>query len=657
MKDLKDYLKKVDMIDLYITKNICQIVKNKKELEYIKSNIFLLGFNNKNRKNSLRVLLDNQEYKIIKDLVLYDNSILNFKNSNKTNLFQMIITIDYFYDFINKLLENSDYDFMIKIIINKDANNLDSIDLLISLITSNLEYLITNINKLDELKDYNKIKLIIKNIYSLDKEDSILLITRLCSNIKNENILLDILKFINPKNIDIYPDKIKFTCIDYLFLNENIKVLEYLVPKINYIYFMNSDTNFLFNFVDRIEEISIEKSISIDKLIEIVFEILSKSNIKKIKNIKNESILFVLISKLKIDSGVVKKYLGYFNIWDENIDGQSIGSLLKIESENKKSNTKSNNFNDIPINFSKLLEYTNIGVFSSDIIHNMIYTICLLKKFNNVTIPYFVQDKQYNQLQRNLLELSNNDNFVMSFLKNYFYRFNSFVPFIIIWKNFNNYYLDLNLINFLQSNKDIEYTYVRLSISITNEFNDNIRHANILVIDNKNKIIERFEPYGEIDFYNSNDINDMINEKIAKQLKYKYKFVQPYPGFQTRSDELDKYNKVYGDPSGFCLAWCILYFEIKLLLSEKKIDANPIDYINWYIINKFEEDFPEIKDLGNKYMNFIRFYAKRLDNEKNKLIKSIGIEPELLYHTELSKSDIKMIVKKLNKELYDIFNI
>ncbi len=653
MKDIKDYLKKVDMIDLYITKNICTIIKNKKELEYIKSNIFLLGFNNKNRKNSLRVLLDNQEYKIIKELVRHDNSILNFKNSNKTNLFQMIITIDYFYNFIIKILESIDYQFLIKIITNKDVNNLDSIDLLISLITSNLEYLITNLDKLDKLKDFNKIKLILKNIYLLDKEDSILLITRLCANIKNEQVLVNILKYIDPKNIDIYPDKIKFTCIDYLILNENINALEYIVPRINYIYFMNSDTNFLFNFVERIEEISIEKSIQIDKLVEIVFEILSKSNIKKIKNIKNENILFILISKLKVDTSILKKYLKHFNIYDENIHGQSINSLLKIDVKHEKLD----NLKKIPIDITKLLEYTNIGVFSSDIIHNMIYTIVMLKKFNNVIVPYFVQDEYYRQIQKNLLELSNNDNFVLSFLKNYFYRFNSFVPFIIIWKNFNNYYVDKNLLKFLQFNTDIDYIYVRLSISITNEFNDNIRHANILIIDNKNKIIERFEPYGEIDFYNSNDINDMINEKIAKPLNYKYKFIQPYPGFQTRSDELDKYNKVYGDPSGFCLAWCLLYFEIFMLLSEAKIDINPIDYINWYIINKFEDDFPEIKNLGNKYMNFIRFYAKRLDNEKNKLISSLGIEPELLYHTELSKSNVKIIVKKLNKELYNIFNI
>ncbi len=78
MRDIKDYLKQVDMIDLYITKNICNIVKNKKEFDYIKSNIFLLGFNNKNRKNSLRVLLDNSDYLVIEELITHNNEILNY---------------------------------------------------------------------------------------------------------------------------------------------------------------------------------------------------------------------------------------------------------------------------------------------------------------------------------------------------------------------------------------------------------------------------------------------------------------------------------------------------------------------------------------------------------------------------------------------------
>lgn len=663
MKDIEYYLKQVDMIDLNVTKNITKIIKNKKELDFIKSNIFILGFNNKNRKNSLRILLDNREFKIVESLIKYNVEILDFKNTNKTNLFQMIITIEYFYDTIIDLLKNYDVNFLVKIITNKDINIIDSVDLILSLITSNQELLInySNIdNNFNLDKSLDKILQILKCIYQIDQEDKILLFNKLCAYIKNEVMLEKIIEYINPSNIDIYPDSNLLTCIDYLFINDNIKILEYMIPKINYIYFVNSDVNFLFEFINRIEDISIQKSISLNRLIKLLFDLLSKSNIKKIKNIKNENIMLVLIKKLiekKINlKGILEdKYLKLFNPDEQSIYGESINSLLNL---NLKSKTKKN-FNEINLNYKKILEYTVVGIFGSDIEHNMIYTLIMLKKYSNLTIPYFVQDKKYFQEQNQLISLSNNDYNLQSFLKNYFYKFNTFLPFIIIWKNLNNYYLDPNLILFLKSNLDQDYIYVRLSINLTNEYGENIRHANMLFIDNKNKVVERFEPYGEIIFYNSQELNLMLEQQIVQILRYNYKFVQPYPGFQLKSDEFEKKNKVYGDPKGFCLAWCLLYLETKLMLLEKNITLNPIKYINWYVINQFDKDFPEIKKDSetNKYMTFIRFYGKKLDTRKIELLNKINIVPNILYRDKIPTHEIKSINKILNKELFDILNI
>lgn len=658
MKDIDDYLDQVDMIDLHITKNINKIIKNKKELDYIKSNLFLIGSNNKIRKNSLRLMLDDQEYKTVESLIKYNQLILEFKNTNQTNLFQMIITIDYFYDLVLKLLEDLDVIFLTKILTNKDNNFIDSIDLILSIITSNQYILLsddnTNINNVNIQKQFNQILKILKSIYELDIEDKIFLITRLCYYIKNEKLLLSIIKFIEPSNFDIYPDSNLFTCVDYLFMNENIKVLEYLIPRINYIYFLNTDINLVFEFIKRIKEISIEKSIHINKLIELLFEILSKSNIKKIKNIRNESILFVMVKDLNLIKDDIVKYLEYFNLDEQNIDGESISSLLNLKSKNTKLN-----FSSIDINYKKILEKTDIGVFSSDIEHNMIYTLIMLRKYKNLSIPWFRQTKEYYKKNSELINLSNNDFYVMSFLKNYFYRFNTFLPFIIIWKNSNNNYLDPNLILYLKNNLDLEYVYVRLSINITNELGENIRHANILFIDNKNKVVERFEPYGDISFYNSRELNSMLESNLVNVLDYKYKFVQPYPGFQLRSDEFEKKNKVYGDPAGFCLAWCLLYLETKLMLLEQKIKINPVKYINWYIINQFHKDFPEIKSTTetNKYMTFIRYYSKKLDSRKVKLLEDINIEPNILYRNEIPKKEVKNLNLILNEKLYDILNI
>ena len=60
--DISKYLEQVDLIEYYITKNICKLIKNKKDKKIIYNNLFLLGINNKNNKTSLEILLENYEY-------------------------------------------------------------------------------------------------------------------------------------------------------------------------------------------------------------------------------------------------------------------------------------------------------------------------------------------------------------------------------------------------------------------------------------------------------------------------------------------------------------------------------------------------------------------------------------------------------------------
>lgn len=657
MESINKYLKQVNLTDLYITKNICQIIKNQDELEFIKSNIFLLGFINKNNKNSLTILLENSEYEILKKLIRFEPNILNYKNELETNLFQQIIIKEEFYDFILEIIEKSNYELVLKIVININTNDITSVDLLISLININLINFIKIINKIDEFEPYNKIKKILKKIYEFGREDLTFVITKLCNLINNHKILLNILEYINPINLDIYPDKMMLTCIDYLLVSENVIVLKYLIPRINYIYFINIENNFLFNLINNIDKYN---NIDKEKLISLIFEILSKSNISKIKNNKNENIFFKIFEKYEVAPNLITKYLKNINIYEENIDGITIYDIIKNKYSNFKIKIKDKKEKLYLFNFKKILEPTDTGLFNSDIVHNMIYTIIIMSKYNNLIIPSYYQSKEYNNNQIKLLNMSNNQNYILSITKLYFNYFNSWTPFIIIWRNKNNYYFDENLLNSIFQNKNNRYIYIRLSLSLIDDENDNkTRHANIILIDNVNKIVERFEPYGEMNYFNSDNINMMIIKRIAEPLNYEFKFVQPYPGFQTKSDEFNKYNKVYGDPYGFCLAWCLLYVETKILLDkEKNLKINPIDSINNYIIHKFKKDFPilEKDNQHNLYMIFIRFYGKKLDTEKNNLLKKLKIEPSILYNIDISKEKYKDILLKINKLLHKYCN-
>ena len=85
IKKLKKFNKKVSLIDCYITKNINKIIDIKEDFEFIKNNNYVLGITNKLGKNSLNILLENSQFKILKELIEYDVRILRFKNRNEKN--------------------------------------------------------------------------------------------------------------------------------------------------------------------------------------------------------------------------------------------------------------------------------------------------------------------------------------------------------------------------------------------------------------------------------------------------------------------------------------------------------------------------------------------------------------------------------------------
>ena len=289
----------------------------------------------------------------------------------------------------------------------------------------------------------------------------------------------------------------------------------------------------------------------------------------------------------------------------------------------------------------------------------MLYTIYLLNNYSKyMSIPGFSQSPEYFNKQETLITLSNNDKCVLDLVKFFFYDYNTWLPHLIVWKNKNNYWIDENLIKYLKTTGSTKhFVYIKLSVYVIE--NSDTRHANVIIVDNKKKIIERFEPYGEIIYNNLHDLNNMIKINIADKLGYQFVFIQPYPGFQSRSDEYAIYNKTFGDPMGYCLAWTILYIDVKMLLFKNNFDINPIDFINWYIINQFDKDFPEIKSESetNKYMTFIRYYSKKLDSRKVDLLKDLNIEPNILYRNEIPKKVVKKLNLILNEKLYDILNI
>lgn len=684
------YNKRVSLIDFYITKNINSLVTNKKELDFIKTNNYLLGITNKLGKNSLNILLENSKFAILNELIDYDVRILRFKNRNEKNFLMSLMSYEEFYPLINKLLKiktskiiENYHQFKIKLLSESDANGNTIVDLCIELINLNPQ---TEINKLMPIIQ------ILKTIYELDKEEIFLIIVKLCRDIQNKQLLLKILEYVNPKNLDIFPDFENNTCVDYLIFDEKINVLKYLIDRIEHIYFVNFEENSVLALLDNWDFGSEQSA----EIIELIFKILSKSNINRLKDMYNENIMFKILKLFKLNKTTLKQFIEYFDIFEQNVKGENIYELLTnnyssaipdildkkylIDSQIPYTSNKLIDITQIKFNFDikHLLRPTYYGIFISDSLHNMIYTYIILER-NNLIVPYVHETNTIYKNNLNQLTMSNNDKDILGIIKFYFNNFNSWLPHLIIWKDKTNYFIYSGLIDWLKSySNSNRFYYIKLSIIATNKIQGNIRHANLILIDNLKKTVERFEPYGEIYFSNCAELNLMLERLIANKLGYRFIFVQSYPGFQIRSDEFEEKNKSYGDPSGFCLAWCFLYLELKIYYETKIVEnlsiknvgdtlrnaiinnsEQVINLINNYIINNFENDFPNLKkdEQQNLYMTFIRYYAKNLDKSKNKLIKKYDLDVSTFYHLNLDDKIHKKIIYNLNKDIETINKI
>lgn len=312
------------------------------------------------------------------------------------------------------------------------------------------------------------------------------------------------------------------------------------------------------------------------------------------------------------------------------------------------------------VNINKL--NNNIGLFNSNSVHNIIYTIILLKKYNNLLIPYqyFIPDK-YNTDIKKLdynLYFEPNQQIIPGLIKIYTESLFEITPYLIIWKNQFEYYLDKNLEFYLSrilSNNKIRFIFFKLTI-ITDI--SETSHANIIIFDKNKKILERFEPYGIINFLETKKLDGFIKNNIGLILKkyYNQKIIYLSPeklfmdiGFQIISQDMELSVKKYGDPAGYCLAWTYWYLELRLI----NPDINPKKLIKYSMDKIINNKIDEPKKL---FINYIRDYAHGLDQQKNLILLTCKITNFNLYNLVISKYDQKKLFRYLSQEFNKIIN-
>jgi len=354
---------------------------------------------------------------------------------------------------------------------------------------------------------------------------------------------------------------------------------------------------------------------------------------------------------------VLNSYIKQINGQINNIDEcrkNSSSTLCKNELKKHIFKTK----RSIPISDDQKIIYkkfkmiqgyvTNYGIFNTDILHNIIYTIIILKKYDNIGIPfqYYITDKYINDR----ITYSNNDLYygdietmisdIVKIYLNYFYEI---IPHLIIWKNSAQYYihhdLKFHLLKCMQGNK-IRFIFLKLTLVVVSSNT----HANIIIYDKVNNTLERFEPYGVIPYLENEKLDIFLINFGKEYFDINTKYYSPKDifgniGFQSISNDNEQYVRKLGDPIGFCLGWCFWYLEMKV----NNPDIKPFIFIKQAMHQIIDQNV----DSDKTFISFIRNYASDLDRQKNNFMKLAGINKNNIYDLVLSQNDHNNIFKNL----------
>jgi ankyrin repeat protein len=352
--------------------------------------------------------------------------------------------------------------------------------------------------------------------------------------------------------------------------------------------------------------------------------------------------------------GILCHFIKHTDIYKKNKDNISpydlllkfdlIGNFKKIIKNNKN---KFNNNIIIPE-----IKNTNLGIFNSDSVHNIIYSLYILKKYNNTIFPFQlpIKEKQIWESQF-VFTLDPLMNFISKSISTHNKFFYCFLPSILYWKDKEKYYKAKNIDFYIKRALNIKnIRFIILKISLVP--NSSSFHANIIIFDKKENKIIRFEPYGDWEIVDSYQLDKMIKRIFKKVTNDKLKFIRPgqylhNPKFQSASE--GDYKKNLGDPIGYCLAWCYWFIELKL----KNPDISEKELVETALENILQDHKKSCQNDNNCLLGYIRGYAKNLDDEKNNILKEIGFDNKEIYSLTYNEDKLNKIKIYIEKYIYD----
>ena len=267
------------------------------------------------------------------------------------------------------------------------------------------------------------------------------------------------------------------------------------------------------------------------------------------------------INKISINNTKIKKnnkHLKLINIAQKCLLNKSYQCINNIGSNINKLKISTPKIDDVNIDF---VFEKNIGynLFISRDIDSFIYLLYFVNKYD-VGIPV------YNITNKSNKSYIKSDDESIDKILQFYEKISKEYPNLenlsIYWHDKNNYLIPNNLINAL---KKIKNKIIFIYITIVNE---NVDHANCIIIDINNKKIIHFEPYGSINKQNLQDLDSKLI-KYFKPIYPTFTYFKPNDfmtvnSFQKLSNENNLLESKMGDIGGFCMAWCLWFFELFL---------------------------------------------------------------------------------------------
>lgn len=196
-------------------------------------------------------------------------------------------------------------------------------------------------------------------------------------------------------------------------------------------------------------------------------------------------------------------------------------------------------------------------------------------------------------------------------------------------------HIENTIATFIKSDKEL----LIIPLAIENDIG---AHANVIIVDKRFKIIERFEPNGKKEpinyHYNHKLLDNLLEMYFKKHFTYEYLppvITQQSLGFQSlEMNENEKMKKI-GDPGGFCVSWCLWYVE-----QRAKYNYHPTKLSLKLIIN--------IRSKNISFKKLIRLYSNNILKTRNIILDQLEIDINDIRNNNINekqKSDIKQLIK------------